>query len=330
MRRIIIMMFVVLYLSGSTRAQDESDRSCPCLESSIRFDISSIEKIYLHPEEILADPENFWQSDEAYRLTQLWHEQVYLQPDKNKWIKEIEKISNISQAERENHPEYISAMKLAEIEKRFVDKAVPHLCEFLPDETDLSTTLYFTTKIMAAGFQRDGKIVINIINQDLLNLFVHEIYHIGFSNIYKKYVTEEMERDPVKLIHLMIQIEGMATYAAYKGLEEFPETGDKERSLIALDYELLSDQDEIKRLHSELIQLYRDVADLDSNAVRSRSWELGNNKRAYYVVGAFMAGTIDEKSGREVLVESIKQGPGAFFDAYNTVADDKIKINLPY
>ncbi|UCD94571.1 MAG: hypothetical protein JSU69_00530 [Candidatus Zixiibacteriota bacterium] len=329
MAKVIFIMAAFSCLSGLIQGQDKPGGSCPCLESSVRFDISSMEKVYLHPEKILADPEKFWQDDDAYRLTQIWHKEVYLELDKENWIKEIEKISGLSQSERENHPEYRAAKNLAKIEKQFVSKAVSHLCEFLPDEADLSTTLLFTTKIMAAGFQREGNIVINILNHDVLNMFVHEIYHVGFAHIYKKYVTEELETDPLKLMHLQTQIEGMATYAGYKGLDEFPEIGNKEKTLVARDYELFSNPDEIKRLRAALVQLYREAADLEPDEIRSRSWELGNNQRAYYVVGAYMAESIDKKAGREVLIETIKNGPRAFLDAYNAVADDDMKIILP-
>jgi len=51
--------------------------------------------------------------------------------------------------------------------------------------------------------------------------------------------------------------------------------------------------------------------------LKSRIFTLGSRDRAFYVVGAVMAQQIERGLGRPALVETIRQGPRAFFEAYH-------------
>jgi hypothetical protein len=265
---------------------------CECLKSTLAFDISSIEKIILEPETILENPQRFWEEDGAYGMVGEWHEINNLPHDMDGWIARIEERSKVTGEDRERDEQLVAARELAAIEQEFVDKAVKHLCLFLPPDAELSTTLYFTTDIEAAGFQQKGQIVVHIINHHLRNMFAHEVFHRGFASIYKKYVTTVRESDPKRLMYLMLQIEGAATYAAYRGIEVFPEIGEVGQSHVATDYDLLSQPEEVRTLHDKFLTLARQADDLEPNDLRQQSWQLGNGERAYYVLGAHMARTM--------------------------------------
>lgn len=316
-----------LVAQGTESLRSATDTAaCPCLHSTVGFDVSSIEKIILEPEEILEDIDRFWREDEAYRLVGQWHAAINQPPDLDGWRKRIEEIRDLPRSEREEHPHLVAARNLAGIEEAFVAKAVPFLCAFLPPEADLSTTVYFATEIIASGFQQSGDIVIHILNHKVHNLFIHEIFHRGYASIYARSGNPQPETDPIRRMYLAIHNEGMATYVGYVGQTEFPEVGEVGQSLVAGDYELLSDPREVKRLHRELNQLLREAPQLEPDKLEKRAWELGVNQRAYYIVGAYMAQLIDDTLGRRALVETITRGPRAFVESYNNIADKELML----
>ena len=93
-----------------------------------------------------------------------------------------------------------------------------------------------------------------------------------------------------------------------------------------IDYEKLEDDIELKRLHAELNSFFISSENMPESEMDSISWELGVMQRAYYVVGAFMAKTIDEKLGREALASITRKGPSSFINTYNSIAPDDFKI----
>ncbi len=327
----IVLLFWTLPFSqphGPTRTVTVLS-DCECAQSAISFDISSLEKIILEPEAILQDPEGFWQEDEAYRLVRKWHDRISQPPDLERWRAQMADHCKLSTAERESHSSLAAARRLATIESKFAEDAVTHLCSFLPPDADLTTTINFTTDIMASGFQMDGKIVMHIVNHDLLNMFVHEVFHRGFASTYKKYVTAEIETNPLPLMYLSLQNEGMATYSAYMAVEQFPQVGQVGRDDVATDYDLLGKPDEVLRLLGRLNQLLREADSLSSDELRTKSWQLGVRERAYYVVGAYMAQQIDRKIGRQALIETIKNSPPSFVTAYNSICEPDLRLVEP-
>jgi uncharacterized damage-inducible protein DinB len=310
--------------TASDPARPDDAVECACLRSVVRFDVSSVEKILLQPGEILEAPDRFWQEDGAYRLVSKWHTRIGQPPDLEAWKKRIEAIRDLPLAERERHSQLIAARDLAAIEHEFAAGAVPHVCAFLPPEADLSTTIYFTTEIMAAGFQESGDIVIHILNHELQNMFVHEVFHRGFVSVYRLSGNPDPETDPIRRMYLALQNEGLATYVAYEARTEFPQVGEVGRSLVAGDYDLLESAEEVDRLLRELGELLSGAPDMAAEELQQKSWEIGVNARAYYVVGAHMAATIDKALGRQALVGTIGLGPMTFLKVYNAVvAEDR-------
>lgn len=177
---------------------------------------------------------------------------------------------------------------------------------------------------MAAGFQESGDIVIHILNHELQNMFVHEVFHRGFVSVYRLSGNPDPETDPIRRMYLALQNEGLATYVAYEARTEFPQVGEVGRSLVAGDYDLLESAEEVDRLVRELGELLSGAPDMAAEELQQKSWEIGVNARAYYVVGAHMAATIDKALGRQALVGTIGLGPMTFLKVYNAVvAEDR-------
>jgi len=299
---------------------------CQCLRSKVRFDVSSVEKIILQPEKILEDPEKFWQEDAAYRHVRMWHDQIEQPPDLQKWRDRIQKLAEVPPSERETHPQLATARNLAGMEGVFLDKAVPYLCGFLPPEADLSTTIYFTTEMLSAGFAGGGNIVIHILNGDVHNLFVHELLHRGHASIQSASDPPLRERPMMERMRFTLLSEGMATYIGYAGRDQFPQVGKVGSALVAGDYAVLDQPEEIVRLRTGLNELFQAAPSMDPDSLRVKSFEFGVNQRAYYVVGASMAQLIDEDLGRAALVETLVNGPSSFIATYNRLVDDSLKI----
>jgi hypothetical protein len=53
---------------------------------------------------------------------------------------------------------------------------------------------------------------------------------------------------------------------------------------------------------------------------------LGYHRKGFYIVGAYMAQTIENELGREVLVQTISDGYESFAETYNAVTDENMKI----
>ena len=74
-------------------------------DSSVEFDISSVEKIFLKPEDILQDVEKFWKEETAFQLAKGWAPPgypIHLEGFRD----EIEVLAKLSPKEREQN-EYL-------------------------------------------------------------------------------------------------------------------------------------------------------------------------------------------------------------------------------
>ena len=327
-----VSLFTICLLDStilkSQQINQKEKLQCDCLQSKIRFDNSSLEKIVIHPEEILNNPDSFWISDSAYQLVKLWHQRVSLPIPMDQWKTWIQSFKDISVEEREKNSQLIASRNMLKKEKEFNEKAVLYLCSFLPKDCPINTTIYFTTAIMASGFQMENSIVIYGANSDKDNLFIHELFHQGFDR-YKPINLEKGSKNfTLNQIYNDLQNEGMATYVGYRALYEFPNYDpDPKRD----DYGFLQDTLIFERLHDLLNTVLKKVPSLletekGQKELQDTLWQIGSMDRAYYVIGCYMAKVIDEKLGRQALVETISTGPQSFLHKYNSLVDDKLKV----
>lgn len=339
MRNLLLISFtylqIILLIPTSSKSQQLTGRevneksNCLCFQSKIMFDDSSLEKIVLHPEEVLANSDSFWANDPSYQLVKLWHQRISFPIPMDQWKGWVQSFKNIPVEERKNNTQLIAAKSIMNKEKEFSDKAIPFICSFLPkDCSNISTTIYFTTAIMASGFQMDDNIVIYGANADRDNLFIHELFHQGFNKCKPKDCKSNIKDSTVNQIYNDIQNEGMATYVGYKALKEFPNYDpDPKRD----DYRFLNDLKIRNRLFERLNDVLKKVPLLVGTKVGQKElqdslWQVGTNDRAIYIVGCYMAMIIDEKLGRNALVETISKGSKLFLQTYNSLVEEKYMV----
>jgi len=322
-QRRTLFLFLLLCsfpLAAQPPARAAGTNSPRWASAHVVFDASSIEHIFLRPEDILANPERFWKEDGACRLAKRWHEMNNIPIPLDEWRVNLERIVSIPASERSSHPAFALGKALAGSHAEFMKQALPHVCSYLPDgDVTLDTTVYFTAFIRARSFMTNDNIVINIMapywqgdRQHLLNGILHEVFHIGYGRNPTSQTLARQNDDPFYSMLRPLQNEGMATYVAYQAVAMYPAAGEK-------DYQLLANPADVIELRNRLNGFFMQAASLHADERQKRSWDIGVMQRAYYIVGADMARTIDGKSGRKALIDTITKGPRSFVATYNAL-----------
>lgn len=297
-----------------------------CTEANLVFSADALETLVNEPERVLDDRLAFWNNTPAQQYTQMWAEAVNYEIDYEKWRDNVKSLQNLSDGDRQHHPLVQIAEKIVDGQNIFLDRALPHICSYLPEAANLDVSVYFTAFIPARSFLWEG-IVINVNapywhgNPDnIFNNLVHEIWHVGYAKI-RDLRTEEVTVDEARFDMLdTLQNEGTATYVGYRALDYFPAPDEK-------DYPMLESADEISRLLGEVNYLFAKAGVLSSADLERLAWEKGVIDRAFYIVGAFMAETIENALGRPALVAAVSAGPITFAKLYNSLVEADQKLN---
>ena len=299
-----------------------------CENSQITFDTTSLEKLVDDPGWVLEQEESFWSDYRAQALTRKWADHVNYEINYQEWREKVQDWAGLSQVERQEHPLLGIAQRILQAREEFTAKAVPHDCAYLPDWVDLSVTVQFTAFIPPFAFAMED-LVIDLASkhwkgnpEHVLNLLVHEIFHVGYSH----YRTVQSEKDLVdpSLYRILDNIvnEGICTYVGYRALPIFPV--EEER-----DYVLLEDPIQVQHLFGETNQVLSHFGAVSEEELGKLSWEKGVIGRAYYVAGAEMCRVIDEKAGRQALIDVYSTGPLSIIKLYNSLADEGLRLELP-
>jgi len=299
-----------------------------CTASQVEFDTTTLEKIVEDPDWILENKDVFWADYRAQILTRKWADHVNYDIPYDKWRDHIIEWSSLTQAQRENHELMRVTQRILTAKDEFLMKALPHDCSFLPGGVDLSVTIQFTAFIPPFAFAMED-IVIDVASkywkgnpEHILNLLVHEIFHVGYSF----YRTLQNEKDSVEpaLYSMLDNIvnEGICTYVGYRSLPIFPVEDER-------DYRMMEDSIEVQRLFADTNDILSQYGKLPPDALQKVSWDKGVIGRAYYVTGAHMCRVIDDRKGREALIEVYSKGPIAIIELYNTIAEDHLRIAIP-
>ena len=312
---------------SKNKTENISDKN-PKIKFNFKYDASSIKKIISSPEEVIEDVSAFWENENAYRLMKSWHQYNDIPIDYEGWKKNIEKITTIPISKRRDNPDYTLVNEIIGAKETFIKKAIPHICSFLPKkELTINSTAYFVAFTYPRGIGVNDRIVIDIFNSYfrrnssmILNTMVHELYHTGFGHIQFASTDPEFESSAIRRMLSDFQNEGITTYVAYKAQDLFPAPYEE-------DYSMLENNKIVYKLILRLNKLFKKSESMTADALQEESWELGVDKRAYYIVGAFMARTIDEKLGREELNMTIEKGPLTFIKSYNAIADKIMQIH---
>lgn len=114
-------------------------------------------------------------------------------------------------------------------------------------------------------------------------------------------------------------IRGMDTYVGYKALHLFPADDISE-------YTMLESDSEVIRLRDMLNNVFSMAITMPEDDLRKSASKIGIGDKAYLVVGAYMAKTIEEKLGRKGLIDILAKGPWSFVQTYNGLVKSDEKI----
>lgn len=163
------------------------DQSPFCLGTEVVFDISAIEALYSHPDEILCNVDSFWTENGAYRLAGQYSRNNRVDPGLEEWTERVMAVAALNANERALQPAVITSREIIDLSTVLRERGFPHISSFLqPSAPPLKVTVYLISDIKPAAFAYPGRILINVnsprFNSDpsvIMNILVHEIYHGG-------------------------------------------------------------------------------------------------------------------------------------------------------
>ncbi len=300
-----------------------------CQDSEIKFDDSSIKRIFTNPEWVLEDVHGFWEREPPYKTTMEWSDATRVPIDYEGFRAKLEELKIQSPEDRRRHKAYWLSERIMESAPTFKTRALPHVCSYLPEGTKVDSVVRTACFIPPWAYCARGSVIINTSHRHweddagmALNIVVHELFHMGFGRYIEPVDFSKMEtrEQTVDLITTSLQNEGMATYVAYRARSIFPS------STVDSDYTMLENRADVLRLGEKINRLLELGRSEPFGEIRDTIWQEGVMTRAYYVVGAHMAGRIEEALGRGVLVETIVKGSRFFVEAYNNLPSDGLKI----
>ncbi len=196
---------------------------------------------------------------------------------------------------------------------------------YLPDGCDLETVLYAIIGY-DVGIVSEGSAIVNFAHswfrkdpREIPFMAMHELHHVGFTSYNPIFKMNDVKTitDLLEVIRYATHLEGLAVHAP---LQKRIESG----VLGNTDYRVLLDTSLRDRRVTEYFVTVNNLEQEGHRPLVSNDLEVledmsGRNRRLWYIAGAHMAMRIDEELGRRALVQTIVDGPDAFFDSYNTV-----------
>ncbi len=320
--------------SATARGAARSEQENPAI--AVAFDGTAVRELIQWARSDSMELPSAWRSQRPFALTREWARGSGL-PDPNSEVEQI--LKEIIREKPQTAPEARMARtegflnNMLEDRQTFLQRAVPHLQAYLSPGTPIRGQVLFAVFIPAYAFAWDGSIVVNLTAafwkwepQKVFNLLVHELYHIGFAAHRPDSPAEQVQTRSglVENVFWQTQNEGMATYVAYRA---------NPPSLEVEDYRLLDDAAEVRLRFEMLRKLLADIQradELELHKLRDRLWSEGVEKRAFYIVGAWMARQIESRKGRKALVRTVVDGPPAFLDAYMTTSPPpELQLHAP-
>jgi hypothetical protein len=199
--------------------------------------------------------------------------------------------------------------------------------QFLPEGFDFSSSLFFTFGY-DLGVAYGNNASLNLAhpffleNMNELKFFaIHELHHAGFVMLknYMPSLDITTFREMAELIEYLTHLEGMATLAPLE--IRMQESAMNNHS----DYVALQDVELLQELIKEFFEIYFHFKNNPDSILTNEDWSklhiLSDGKRLFYIVGAHMARTIDQKLGREKLVNLIERPSERFFTTYLRVIE---------
>jgi len=235
--------------------------------------------------------------------------------------------NNIIKKERAKGKEHIANIEscLEYINTHSIEflEAFNEIPKYLPRSYNLKCKLYLGIGY-DIGIAYQGNAMINVgnsifhkNNRELPFFAMHELHHVGFFSFQPlnfSLASIKTTENLIDAIRYLTHLEGLATYAPFSLRKRYNEVS-------FFDYQILMNPEKRKiftyeyfRILSELEhKREKPLGEADFNILEVMS---GQNKRLWYVTGCHMAEEIDKHFGREILIQTILDGPESFFKYY--------------
>ena len=147
---------------------------------------------------------------------------------------------------------------------------------------------------------------------------IHELSHAGYFRYHRMPNLSGVKtgRQLVETVKLLTHLEGMGVIGPL-ALRR------RERGFLDRDYQVLSDMDETKRRVGAYFAKLAELENEPHRKVNSRTLDYfsARPQRLWYITGAHMAMKIEERYGRNLLRELVREGHRAFFKVYEGLED---------
>jgi len=292
-----------------------------CTNSTITLDPAALERLVTDPEGVLRDEERFWTDYRAQVLTRRWAEAVGYEISYDSWRSQVKAWAETPEEERRKHPLVRNCEAIVAAGESFARRALPHIRSFVLPGADLSCTVRFTAFIPARAFAVED-VVFNVAARywhdnpaNILNQMVHEVGHVGHSRCREMGREDDCPDKAVSSVLQNLQAEGFCTYIAYRAQHLYPAPDE-------VDFKLADDPAAVDRLFADLNEVFAQArgGSLTEAEFGNLSWEKGVMGRAFYIPGMHMCKAIDERLGRDALIQSMLDGPSAWVRLYGTIA----------
>jgi hypothetical protein len=299
-----------------------------CQDAVIPFETSTLERIVGETELVLEEGEEFWKSERPLILVQGWADEVGSRDPYGRFRARVSGLVRLSEQERADHPLLQMTESIVARQDEWRDKAVPHLCSYMPADVDLSRPAYFVAFVPPRAFATSEGNVIDVAagywhqNPDnILNALVHEYFHIGYGQLRRHRSEEPLEDAQFYRMLDMVHNEGLAVWIAYRAQSLFPAPDE-------VDYTLLDNAADVTRLLEALNELLAQTTAMEADQLRRLAWRVGLTDRAYYVVGAHIARIIEAERGSDALIGTLHEGPLAYVTLYNSLVPEERRVRL--
>jgi len=201
------------------------------------------------------------------------------------------------------------------------NEAFNELEAYIPPETNLSTTLYCIIGY-DIGVVSDGDAYLNLGHplfhenkRELLYFALHELHHVAYTSYNPTFSFDEIKTtgDLSRIIRYSTHLEGLAVHSAWDRRR-------RENGYTHRDYLTLNDPCKMSQLIPRFFELLNRYTGEPVRDLVEDDWDvldlMSDADRLWYVVGAWMAESIDQGLGREALNMTIVEGSEAFFKLY--------------
>ena len=298
-----------------------------CIESTIEYNTSTLEKIINDPDGILNNEDLFWTEEKSQKLTKIWANNIGYTISFDKWRNDMQDWARTPIEKRRDSIFMKNAKKIIESKESFLKKALPYICNFLPDEAQINVIIHFTAFIPSRAFAQED-IVINVNatywkenSDNIINTLIHELFHAGYSWCCEHHSEKKIKDEKLYEVLYGVVNEGICTYVAYKALPLFPAPDEQ-------DFKLLENQFKLKDAFKILNSIISGIPTYSNEMLQNLIMDECILNRAYYITGSYASKVIDEKKGRKVLIQKLLEGPISFLNLYNSLTKDELKIKF--